>query len=33
MKAGGGVASIEGKLYNLPEALQRNREILEEVSA
>lgn len=27
----GGVASLEGKLYGLPELLQRNREILNEV--
>lgn len=27
----GGVATIESKLYGLPELLQRNKEILEEV--
>jgi len=31
VKSQGGVVSLEGKLYGLPELLQRNKEILEEV--
>ena len=31
VKGQGGVAAIEGKLYGLPELLQRNKEILVEV--